>query len=40
LWPDRDLRSTTHYYAVEEGDKGGNISPMSAVVSATTPALP
>jgi fibronectin type 3 domain-containing protein len=28
---------TTYYYAVEELDKGGNYSPMSAVVSATTP---
>jgi len=32
--------STTYYYAVEEVDKGGNVSPMSAVVSATTLALP
>ena len=32
--------STTYYYAVEEFDVDGNISPMSAVVSATTLALP
>jgi fibronectin type 3 domain-containing protein len=31
---------TTYYFAVEEFDKGGNVSPMSAVVSATTLALP
>ena len=31
---------TTYYYAVEEKDQGGNVSPMSAVVSATTLALP
>ena len=31
---------TTYYYAVEEADKGGNVSPMSAVVKATTLALP
>jgi chitodextrinase len=31
---------TTYYYAVEEADKGGNVSPMSAVVPATTLALP
>ena len=28
---------TTYYYAVKELDKGGNVSPMSVVVSATTP---
>jgi chitodextrinase len=32
--------ATTYYYAVEEIDQNGNVSPMSAVVSATTPALP
>jgi fibronectin type 3 domain-containing protein len=31
---------TTYYYAVEEFDQGGNVSPMSAVGSATTLALP
>jgi chitodextrinase len=31
---------TTYYYAVEEFDQGGNVSPMSAVASATTLALP
>jgi fibronectin type 3 domain-containing protein len=31
---------TTYYYAVEEVDQGGNVSLMSAVVSATTLALP
>jgi chitodextrinase len=31
---------TTYYYAVEEAAKGGNVSPMSAVVPATTLALP
>ena len=30
---------TTYYYAVEEVAKGGNVSPMSAVVKATTLAL-
>ena len=29
---------TKYYYAVQEADTGGNASPMSAVVSATTPA--
>ena len=32
--------STTYYYAVEEFDTGGNVSPLSSVVSATTMALP
>jgi fibronectin type 3 domain-containing protein len=32
--------ATTYYYAVEEIDQNGNVSPMSAVVSASTPALP
>jgi fibronectin type 3 domain-containing protein len=32
--------ATTYYYAVEEVDQNGNVSPMSAVVSATTPGLP
>jgi fibronectin type 3 domain-containing protein len=31
---------TTYYFAVEEFDKVGNVSSMSAVVSATTLALP
>jgi fibronectin type 3 domain-containing protein len=31
---------TTYYYAVEEFAQGGNVSPMSAVVPATTLALP
>ncbi len=32
--------STTYYYAVQAGDTAGDLSPMSAVVSAATPALP
>src|ERR1039457_7145722 len=32
--------ATTYYYAVEEVDKSGNVSPMSAVVAATTLTLP
>jgi len=32
--------STTYYYAIEAADAGGDLSSMSAVVSATTPALP
>jgi chitodextrinase len=31
---------TTYYFAVEEFDKGGNVSPMSAMVWTTTLALP
>jgi chitodextrinase len=32
--------ATTYYYAVEAVDTGGDVSPMSATVSATTLALP
>jgi fibronectin type 3 domain-containing protein len=32
--------ATTYYYAIEASDTGGDLSSMSAVVSATTPALP
>jgi chitodextrinase len=34
------IASTTYYYGVEAVDTSGNISPMSAIVSATTLALP
>ncbi|HXM42287.1 MAG TPA: hypothetical protein VN924_13625 [Bryobacteraceae bacterium] len=32
--------STTYYFGVEAVDTDGNVSPMSAIVSATAPALP
>ena len=32
--------ASTYYYAVQATDTGGDVSPMSATVSATTPALP
>ena len=32
--------ATTYYYAIEAADAGGDLSPMSVVVSATTPAPP
>jgi fibronectin type 3 domain-containing protein len=32
--------ATAYYYAVQATDTGGDVSPMSATVSATTPALP
>jgi fibronectin type 3 domain-containing protein len=31
---------TTYYYAVEAADSGGDVSPMSGAISATTPVLP
>jgi fibronectin type 3 domain-containing protein len=34
------IPSTTYYYGVEALDTGGNVSPMSAIVSGTTLALP
>ena len=40
-WSDSSLTpAATYYYAVKEIDSGGNVSPMSAVVSVTTLALP
>jgi fibronectin type 3 domain-containing protein len=29
--------NTTYYYAITETDTGGNVSPMSATASVTTP---
>jgi len=34
------IPGTTYYYGVEAKDLSGNVSPMSAVIAVTTPALP